>query len=77
MFSLGLFVSFLAGAATVQGAPALEARQAAITTLTAAQVASFKTYTYYASTAYCKPAATLAWNCGGTRLFALVGYDGP
>lgn len=32
--------------------------------LTAAQVASFKPYTYYAAAAYCAPAKTLAWNCG-------------
>ncbi|KAG6909782.1 hypothetical protein DXG01_015275 [Tephrocybe rancida] len=40
----------------------LEAR--AITTLTAAQVAAIKPYSYYASSAYCAPANTLAWNCG-------------
>lgn len=33
-------------------------------TLTAAQVAAFKPYTYYAGAAYCAPAKTIAWNCG-------------
>ncbi|KAH6915724.1 lipase [Coprinopsis sp. MPI-PUGE-AT-0042] len=44
-------------------APALEARQS-VTTLSATQVNAYTPYTYYASTAYCKPANTLAWNCG-------------
>jgi hypothetical protein len=45
-------------------APALEARQS-VTTLSASQVNAYTPYTYYASTAYCRPANTLAWNCGG------------
>jgi hypothetical protein len=61
-----VFTAFL-GALTVQAAPSLVPRQS-ITTLTPAQVSAFKPYTYYASTAYCKPAATLAWNCGGEFL---------
>ena len=44
-------------------APEIESRQA-ITTLSAAQIASFKPFTHYASTAYCKPAQTLNWSCG-------------
>ncbi|KAI0833785.1 lipase [Trametes gibbosa] len=32
--------------------------------LSTTQVASYKPYTNYASTAYCKPATTLAWSCG-------------
>ncbi|TFK17669.1 lipase [Coprinopsis marcescibilis] len=44
-------------------APTLEARQG-VSTLTTAQVASYKPYTYYASAAYCAPANTRAWNCG-------------
>ncbi|KAI0075335.1 lipase [Panus rudis PR-1116 ss-1] len=43
--------------------PEVERRQA-ITTLSAAQVAAFRPFTFYASTAYCQPANTLAWNCG-------------
>ncbi|RXW16322.1 hypothetical protein EST38_g9543 [Candolleomyces aberdarensis] len=41
----------------------LEARQS-VSTLTTAQVAGYKTYSWYASAAYCSPASTLAWNCG-------------
>ena len=48
-------------------APIIEARQS-ITTLTSAQVNAYKPYTYYAGSAYCKPANTLAWNCGGKFL---------
>jgi hypothetical protein len=39
-------------------------QRAAITALTAAKISSYTPYSYYASTAYCKPATTLAWNCG-------------
>jgi len=35
-----------------------------ITALTAAQVAAFKPYSYYAASAYCQPSTTLAWSCG-------------
>jgi hypothetical protein len=64
MFAPLLFVfAQLATVAFAAPAPVLEARQS-ISTLTAAQVASYKPYTYYASTAYCAPARTLAWNCG-------------
>jgi len=50
---------------SVYATPVLEARQS-ITTLTAAQIASFKPFTYFASTGYCSPSSTLAWNCGAT-----------
>jgi hypothetical protein len=40
------------------------------TTVSTATVSSFTTYTYYAGAAYCKPANTLAWNCGGEWLHA-------
>ncbi|EAU90643.1 lipase [Coprinopsis cinerea okayama7 len=43
--------------------PILEARQS-VSTLTAAQVASYKPYTHYAGAAYCSPSRTRAWNCG-------------
>ncbi|KAF8997862.1 lipase [Cyathus striatus] len=55
--------ALLAGAAVVSALPTLEGRQS-ISTLSAAQVSTYKPYTYYASAAYCKPATTLAWNCG-------------
>ncbi|RDB18514.1 Lipase [Hypsizygus marmoreus] len=63
MVALGLILCALFGSVFVQGAPPLVARQS-ISTLTAAQVAAFKRYSYYASTAACAPAKTLAWNCG-------------
>lgn len=34
------------------------------TELSSSEINSYATYTWYASTAYCKPANTLAWNCG-------------
>jgi hypothetical protein len=40
------------------------AKSPAVSVLSAAQVAAFKPYSYYAATAYCQPANTLAWNCG-------------
>lgn len=74
MVNSGLRVIFsaLAGAALVLAAPPLVPRQS-VTTLTAAQVAAFKPYTWYASTAGCKPANTLAWNCGGKHLCIHIG----
>ena len=55
----------LAGALSVNAAPtSLEERAAAVTTLTAAQVAAYMPYSYYAATAYCQPATTMAWTCG-------------
>ncbi|KAF9466207.1 alpha/beta-hydrolase [Collybia nuda] len=59
----GFVFTALIGTLTAHAAPSLVPRQS-VTTLTPAQVAAFKPYTYYASAAYCKPAATLAWNCG-------------
>jgi hypothetical protein len=61
-----LFTLFSA-ASLVDAAPALvelSARQA-ITALTSAQISVFKPFTHFASTAYCQPSTTLAWNCGG------------
>lgn len=43
----------------------LERRQS-IATLSAASISAFTPYSYYASTGYCTPATTLAWNCGGS-----------
>ncbi|RDB18531.1 Lipase [Hypsizygus marmoreus] len=63
MVGSGLFLSALLGSVAVSAAPSLVARQS-ISTLTAAQVTAYKPYTRYASSAYCKPANTLAWNCG-------------
>lgn len=40
------------------------AKRQTLSVLTATQISSFKPYTHYASTAYCQPATTLAWNCG-------------
>ncbi|KAF8075189.1 Alpha/Beta hydrolase protein [Lyophyllum atratum] len=57
-----LLVGTATRAAPTAEAPSLEARS--ITTLTAAQVATYKPYSYYAAAAYCQPANTLAWNCG-------------
>ncbi|KAI0339395.1 lipase [Trametopsis cervina] len=49
--------------ACVTSAFPLQPRQS-ITSLTPSQIASFKPYTHYASTAYCSPASTLTWTCG-------------
>ncbi|KAI0029968.1 lipase class 3 family protein [Vararia minispora EC-137] len=48
-------------AASVLTAFVPERRQSAIS---AAQIASYKPYSYYAATAYCTPAVTLSWSCG-------------
>lgn len=36
-----------------------------ITPLSPSQINAFEPYSYYAAAAYCTPAMTLAWNCGG------------
>ncbi|KAM5535323.1 hypothetical protein V8D89_011008 [Ganoderma adspersum] len=38
--------------------------EASITALSTAQITAFRPYTHYASTGYCSPASTLAWDCG-------------
>ncbi|KAF8997860.1 lipase class 3 family protein, partial [Cyathus striatus] len=47
--------------------PSLLKRQS-ITALTTAQITTYRPYTHFASTAYCKPSNTLAWNCGSNCL---------
>ncbi|KAF5312472.1 hypothetical protein D9619_002478 [Psilocybe cf. subviscida] len=50
----------------VNAAPTLveiSARQT-ITALNSAQIGVFRPFTHFASTAYCQPSTTLAWNCG-------------
>jgi hypothetical protein len=59
---LPAMLSFVSLAASAAAAP-LVARQA-ITALSTTQINSYTPYTHYASTAYCSPASTLAWNCG-------------
>ncbi|KAI0258631.1 lipase [Gloeopeniophorella convolvens] len=46
------------------GQAALAQGGQAITTLSPAQVAAFKPFTYFASAAYCSPSTTLTWTCG-------------
>ena len=60
LFLVALGVSFVAASPVPSE---LESRQA-ITTLSAAQIAAFKPYTYYASTGYCLASQTIAWDCG-------------
>ena len=38
--------------------------ETSITALSPAQITAFRPYTHYASTGYCSPASTLAWDCG-------------
>ena len=40
-------------------------RRQAITPLPAAQVSSFKPFTFFASAAYCHANVTIDWSCGG------------
>jgi hypothetical protein len=64
MFSALWAASVLVASTIVYASPLLEERQGAVTPLTAAEIASFTPYAYYAATASCAPATTLAWNCG-------------
>ncbi|KAN0088313.1 Alpha/Beta hydrolase fold [Tylopilus felleus] len=60
---LSLLAAALLGVTAVQATPALTARQS-ITVLTTTQIDYFTPYTWYASTGYCTPAQTIAWDCG-------------
>lgn len=65
MLVCGFFVSALLCAFVVAAAPPPElVKRQAITPLTATQISAFKPFTIFASTAYCNPSNTLAWNCG-------------
>lgn len=65
MLVYGFFISALLCAFVVDAAPPPElVKRQAITPLTATQISAFKPYTFFASTAYCNPSNTLAWNCG-------------
>ncbi|KIJ93133.1 hypothetical protein K443DRAFT_646862 [Laccaria amethystina LaAM-08-1] len=67
MLVYGFFVSALLCASVVDAAPPPElVKRQAITPLTAAQISTFKPFTFFASTAYCNPSNMLAWNCGAT-----------
>ena len=70
MFGVGLtelaviaFVALLVIATQAAAFPTTLKRQT-ISVLSQSAIAAFKPYTHYASTGYCKPATTLAWNCG-------------
>lgn len=56
--------TLLASLFCAQVAAVPTAKRQAITTLGTAQIDAFTPYTHFASTAYCSPASTLAWNCG-------------
>ncbi|KIK79390.1 hypothetical protein PAXRUDRAFT_834128 [Paxillus rubicundulus Ve08.2h10] len=58
-----ILAAILLGAAAVRDPSSLVTNQS-ITTLTLSQINSYSPYTHYASTGYCTPAQTLAWNCG-------------
>lgn len=59
-----LLIALVAAALGAQAIP-LQVRQSTLTTLTSSAITAYRPYSYYASTGYCQPAATLAWNCGG------------
>ncbi|KAF7309531.1 Lipase-3 domain-containing protein [Mycena indigotica] len=61
---LQTLVILFASVSLVAAAPAQQSSQP-ITSLSAASIAAFKPYSYYAAAGYCSPAKTLAWNCGG------------
>ncbi|KAJ2913348.1 hypothetical protein MD484_g7062, partial [Candolleomyces efflorescens] len=58
------FAQILAVAFAAPVNQTLENRQSAVSALSADEVAGYKPYTWYASTAGCNPTNTSAWNCG-------------
>jgi len=61
LFSLTILLGALSA---VQASPAPTKRQA-IPTLSPASIASFKSTTFFSAAAYCSPATTINWSCGG------------
>ncbi|KAH0583082.1 hypothetical protein H2248_010969 [Termitomyces sp. 'cryptogamus'] len=57
------FTSVLFSMLSAGHASPLVPRQS-ITSLSLAQIATFKPYAYFASAAYCSPSTTLTWTCG-------------
>ena len=47
-------------------ATSIRRQTASVTPLSPNQIASFKPYTFYASTGYCQPSHVLNWSCGGS-----------
>ena len=45
-------------------APSLLMKRQAVSLVPQSQLSSYTSITHYASAGYCKPDATLAWNCG-------------
>jgi hypothetical protein len=62
------FAQILAVAFAAPVNQTLEDRQSDVLTLSADEVAGYKPYTWYASTAGCNPTNISAWNCGSTSL---------
>ncbi|KAF7770882.1 hypothetical protein Agabi119p4_6856 [Agaricus bisporus var. burnettii] len=59
------FATFLLGASTaVIAAPASLVQRQSFSTLAAADIARFKPFTFFASSAYCSPKLTKTWTCG-------------
>ena len=44
------------------------ARRQGITQISAAEISSFKPFTFFASAAYCQPSTTINWSCGGNAV---------
>lgn len=65
--AVSLLVTVLA-ACGAWAAPSIERRQA-ITTLTTAQIAAFKPFSFFAASAYCNPSVTRTWTCGGEHYY--------
>ncbi|TFK42078.1 lipase class 3 family protein [Crucibulum laeve] len=63
MLSTSIFVA-LVGALAAQAAPPALLKRQSITALSTAQISTFKPFTFFASTAACKPSTTLTWSCG-------------
>lgn len=76
MYAVALVVGLLL-ALSALAAPATEIiRRQGITTLSTTDIAAFKPFTFFASTAYCKPSTTMNWSCGG-ELYQLYSCSVP
>ena len=62
--SIAVILALLAVVRAITTSSMLQGRQTSITPIPLTKISSFKPYTWYASTAYCEPVNTLAWDCG-------------
>lgn len=58
-------VNFVDSSVHDSAIPSVERRATTVTQMTAAEESSYRPAALFASAAYCRPAETISWSCGG------------